>query len=288
MAINETISTGNKYRRLKDASTKLWQRISFWTKASDVEFDNGMTVEASLGSIQGITDSVTSTSSNIAASAKAVQTLNNSLSSFQTGVDSLYDQISSLGVTPKKKTLASITAAISKLYEYAYKKGGGSLIGGTIATSTICDAVGAGARYSKTDSNDAGSSSDDYDTTFSIPLKYNGGTLYRLVGRFNGSAYSYGAGGSAGASGNGSYTLKNASGTTITTNSYTSQGGSYNQDIYTDFSVDFLEVPYEVSGDALSLQVVAHANASCGTSVGALALAKAEFTFTAKYKIPSD
>ena len=54
MAINETISTGNKYRRLKDASTKLWQRLSFWTKASDVEFDNGATAETSLGNSQGI------------------------------------------------------------------------------------------------------------------------------------------------------------------------------------------------------------------------------------------
>lgn len=79
MAINETISTGNKYRRLKDASTKLWQRLSFWTKASDVEFDNGATAETSLGNIQGITDSVNSNASNIAASAAAVNTLNSNI-----------------------------------------------------------------------------------------------------------------------------------------------------------------------------------------------------------------
>lgn len=79
MAINETISTGNKYRRLKDATTKLWQRLSFWTKASDVEFDNGATAETSLGNIQGITDSVNSNASNIAASAAAVNTLNSNI-----------------------------------------------------------------------------------------------------------------------------------------------------------------------------------------------------------------
>lgn len=79
MAINETISTGNKYRRLKDATNKIWQRISFWTKASDVEFDNGTTAEESLGNIQGITDSLYSSSSNIAASANAVYQLSNNI-----------------------------------------------------------------------------------------------------------------------------------------------------------------------------------------------------------------
>jgi hypothetical protein len=123
MAINETISTGNKYRRLKDATNKVWQRLSFWTKASDVEFDNGSTAEEALGSITGITDSVNSTSSNVAASAKAVSTLNSNLTSFQTGVDSLYDQISSLGVTPDGKTLAAITSAQQNLYNTAYSKG---------------------------------------------------------------------------------------------------------------------------------------------------------------------
>lgn len=89
MAINETISTGNKYRRLKDASTKLWQRLSFWTKASDVEFDNGATAETSLGNIQGITDSVNSNASNIAASAAAVNTLNSNITT-QTGRINVY------------------------------------------------------------------------------------------------------------------------------------------------------------------------------------------------------
>lgn len=37
--------------------------------------------------------------------------------SFQTGVDALYDQCASLGVTPTGKTLAAITAATKGLYE---------------------------------------------------------------------------------------------------------------------------------------------------------------------------
>ncbi|MBD5463241.1 MAG: hypothetical protein HDR24_09335 [Lachnospiraceae bacterium] len=79
MAFNEQIVTGRKFRKLVDETTKLWQRISFWTKASDVEFDNGMTAEMKMGAIDGITDSLASTSSRIAASAKSVATLNSHL-----------------------------------------------------------------------------------------------------------------------------------------------------------------------------------------------------------------
>lgn len=119
MAINETISTGNKYRRLKDAPTKLWQRLSFWTKASDVEFDNGATAEASLGNIQGITDSVNSNASNIAASAAAVNTLNSNMTemqqSFQDGVDQIYNALVAKGSTPASKSLADVVQAINDL-----------------------------------------------------------------------------------------------------------------------------------------------------------------------------
>lgn len=81
MAVNEEIVTGRKFRKLIDEATKLWQRISFWTKASDVEFDDGSTAETKMGAINGITDSLVSTSSNVAASAKALSELNNNLMS---------------------------------------------------------------------------------------------------------------------------------------------------------------------------------------------------------------
>lgn len=45
MAVNEQIVTGRKFRKLVDEASKLWQRISFWTKASDVEFDDGNNLE---------------------------------------------------------------------------------------------------------------------------------------------------------------------------------------------------------------------------------------------------
>lgn len=77
--INEQVVTGRKFRKLVDEATKLWQRISFWTKASDVEFNDGSTAETKMGAINGITDSLVSTSSNVAASAKALNQLNNKL-----------------------------------------------------------------------------------------------------------------------------------------------------------------------------------------------------------------
>ena len=51
MAINEQIITGRKFRKLIDETTRLWQRISFWSKASDVEFNDGHTAEEKLGSL---------------------------------------------------------------------------------------------------------------------------------------------------------------------------------------------------------------------------------------------
>ena len=88
MAVNEQIVTGRKFRKLVDEATKLWQRVSFWHKASDCEFDDGKDAETKLGAIDGITDSLVSTSSRIAASAKAVNTLSNNLvSNIYVGTD---------------------------------------------------------------------------------------------------------------------------------------------------------------------------------------------------------
>lgn len=56
MAINETIVTGRKFRKLTDEATKQWQRFSFWTKASDVEFDDGNTLEDKIVNINGTAD----------------------------------------------------------------------------------------------------------------------------------------------------------------------------------------------------------------------------------------
>ena len=47
MPVNEQIVTGKKYRVLKDKANALWNRISFWTSANDVEFTDS-------GSLQGM------------------------------------------------------------------------------------------------------------------------------------------------------------------------------------------------------------------------------------------
>lgn len=79
MAVNETIVTGRKFRKCIDEINKKWQRYSFWGKAEDTEFDDGKNAEIKLGAIDGITDSLASTSSRIAASAKSVNQLSNDL-----------------------------------------------------------------------------------------------------------------------------------------------------------------------------------------------------------------
>lgn len=68
MGINEKIVTGRKWRRLIDKDSKLWQLISWWTKASDVEFDDGKTAEQKLGNIDGITSDFSVNDESIAAS----------------------------------------------------------------------------------------------------------------------------------------------------------------------------------------------------------------------------
>lgn len=57
MAIQETIKTGRKYRKCIDntSGNKKWERYSFWSKASDVEFNDGTTVENKMGSFKGVT-----------------------------------------------------------------------------------------------------------------------------------------------------------------------------------------------------------------------------------------
>lgn len=86
MAINETIATGRKFRKLIDEVNKIWQRISFWTKAEDVEFNDGSTAEIKIGTINGVTDSLTSTASNVAASAAAVKALNDKVTAISSNI----------------------------------------------------------------------------------------------------------------------------------------------------------------------------------------------------------
>lgn len=60
--INETVVTGRKFRKLLDKTTHLWQRISFWTSASDVEFSDGSVLENRFGAL---TNHVNAIKSNV-------------------------------------------------------------------------------------------------------------------------------------------------------------------------------------------------------------------------------
>lgn len=78
----EQIITGRHYRVMGDFATRTWHRISFWKKAQDIFFDNGQSLQDTCGAIQGITDSLTSDSSNIIASIAAIKALNDKTLSF--------------------------------------------------------------------------------------------------------------------------------------------------------------------------------------------------------------
>ena len=145
MEINEIEVTGKKFRQLMNEATKLWQKISFWTKSSDVEFDDGKNAETKVGAIDGITDSLVSTSSNIAASAKAVSTINNNLGgcSFEQEGEDFYI----VGADAVRKKLGNRSGIVVTLIT----TGNGSS-GGTAITLTIKDSDGS-TIYSKKVSN---------------------------------------------------------------------------------------------------------------------------------------
>lgn len=82
MAVNETIVTGRYFRRCTDAANKVWQRISFWHKASDCEFDDNKNAQTKVGAIKGITTSTSVTETGYAADMTTVKNL-------QTQIDEL-------------------------------------------------------------------------------------------------------------------------------------------------------------------------------------------------------
>lgn len=78
MAVSEKKVTG-KFYRIWSAADKLWHRISFWTHANDVEFNDGKTAQTKVGAIKGITTSTSAKETGYAADATTVAALNQSL-----------------------------------------------------------------------------------------------------------------------------------------------------------------------------------------------------------------
>lgn len=75
----ENIKTGQIYRILTDATNKVWTKIFFEAKASDVKFEDGKTAEEKIGMIDGITSDLNSDSETTAASIKSVNEVKNNL-----------------------------------------------------------------------------------------------------------------------------------------------------------------------------------------------------------------
>ena len=81
--MQEVIVTGKHYRVMTDLVNKVWSRVSYWKLARDVWFNSGKNLEETCGAIYGISDSLTSNSSNICASVKAVKELNDKIVALQ-------------------------------------------------------------------------------------------------------------------------------------------------------------------------------------------------------------
>ncbi len=103
MAINEKIQTGRKFRKLIDEDSRLWLRISFWTKACDVEFDDGQTAETKFANI--------------------IKTMNDLKTSFQDGVNKIYNKLKGLGFTPETNSPDDICGAIQNVHSSRYTDG---------------------------------------------------------------------------------------------------------------------------------------------------------------------
>lgn len=79
----EVEKSGVIFRVLAAISPVTWNKVSFWTKAKDVEFDDSdvdasmTSLQSRVGSIAGITSDTSSTSDSVAASAAMVNGYNN-------------------------------------------------------------------------------------------------------------------------------------------------------------------------------------------------------------------
>ena len=78
-AINEIELIGRSFRKLIDQASNKWAKFSFWTKAQDVEFDDGKTAEQKVGGINGITSDVSRSDENIASSILPVHNIKSNL-----------------------------------------------------------------------------------------------------------------------------------------------------------------------------------------------------------------
>lgn len=117
--VNEQIVTGRAHRVLIDKAAKLWQRISFWTKASDVEFNDGNNAEVKINSINTSLDGI-NTKLGIKKATLAAGAISITISDSRITTDSVLSfYTSKYGVNPTDATATtgSVTLTFDALEE---------------------------------------------------------------------------------------------------------------------------------------------------------------------------
>lgn len=110
--MTENIVTGKSYRILKDKGNDIWDRVSFWTHATDVEMENGKNLQEELSDtiatingtvttkINALETSLNSTIANrLTPLEQQVATNKNSISSLNTGLANTNSTIGSLSTS---------------------------------------------------------------------------------------------------------------------------------------------------------------------------------------------
>ncbi len=94
MAIKETIYLHRKHRVCigNSGAQKMWNRYSFWTHASDVEFDDGSTLDSKISNIKGITKNIDA-GAGYAADVSLVKSIRDSLKSL---IDNLSNVVNNI------------------------------------------------------------------------------------------------------------------------------------------------------------------------------------------------
>lgn len=133
MASTITKVTGRAYRVLTDNTpgSFVWNQLSYWTAASDVEFSDGVDAQTKLGAIQGITTSTSITNTGYAADASVTTALYKKTSQFLSATlavgstqvtftnsnfdaNTLFDVYTdTYGVEPKEMSLSGTTLTLT-------------------------------------------------------------------------------------------------------------------------------------------------------------------------------
>lgn len=111
MAVSEKKVTG-KFYRIWSAADKLWHRISFWTHANDVEFNDGKTAQTKVGAIKGITTSTNTAETGYAADATTVTTLNQSVTELNQSLGNLKTDLNLNGLSNIKINAGTVVKEV--------------------------------------------------------------------------------------------------------------------------------------------------------------------------------